>query len=119
MEIRATTSKELYYLVWFFRSLAAKATKQLDEASEHHERTVRLIQGEQEDDLLLKWLYYTAQLLDGRRSEALRIELEHVTKSCPGYLVILRALCGLVRKIKPKAGKIFEKTVKSLEKESS
>jgi SIR2-like domain len=112
MDLRRTTSKELYCLVWFLRSLAAKAMNLGDEASERHDSTVLMIESiQQEDDLLLDWLLYAVCLLKDQYSEPLRIELEHRTRQSPGIRVLLNAVNILLTAISPKAGTKYSASI--------
>jgi hypothetical protein len=111
MDLRRTTSKELYCLVWFLRSLAAKAMNFGDEASERHDSTVLLIESIQEDDLLLDWLLYAACLLKEQHSEPLRIELEHRTRQCPGIRILLNAVKILLTAISKEAGAKYSASI--------
>jgi hypothetical protein len=111
MDLRRTTSKELYCLVWFLRSLAAKAMNLGDEASERHDSTVLLIESIQEEDLLLDWLLYAAYLLREQRSEPLRIELEHRTRQSPGIRILLEAVNVLLTSISREAGMTYSASI--------
>lgn len=111
MEPRRTTSKELYCMVWFLRSLAAKAAKQEDEASKNHNSTVHYMEDIKEDDLILRWFLYAARLLERQKSEALRIELEHRTRNSVGTKVVLEALSILLAQISREAVNPFASTV--------
>jgi hypothetical protein len=111
MELRRTTSKELYCLIWFFRSLTARAMRLGDEASERHDSTVRLIESIQEEDLLLTWFLYSAGLLKEQHSEALRIELEHRTHRSPGIRILLDAVNVLLTTISSETGARFSASI--------